>query len=272
MKEFAPGFPRDEHGWIRFPRDVEDRRNLFFPDEVMKHPAKMNFHLTQSIIEYVAEEGQVILDPFGGTGTLMIAALQGMYVVLLEIEEGYHELQWKAKENLYAEMPEAAERITLLHGDNRFLLPLPCHHVITSPPYAAAMKISKVRKSREDAPDNWLVEQDERMLEYSKDARNLSKLNTFLYNQAMEKVYRLCYESLQVGGTMTTVVKDRIESGERVYLSKWITRVCKKIGFKELYWEKWRAPGHGFTNIARSQGKTVVDDEDIMGFVKERIK
>ena len=29
-------------------------------------------------------------------------------------------------------------------------------------------------------------------------------------------------------------------------------------------WEKWKAPGHGFTNIARSQGKLVVDEEDII--------
>jgi len=267
-RQFAPGFPRTEEGWIKFPRDVQDRKSLFFPDEVMKHPAKLNFHLQQAIVEYVAEPGQTLLDPFGGTGTLMIAALQDMYVVLLEIEDGYHQLQQQAKDNLAKEIPEAAARITLLHGDNRFLLPIPCNHIITSPPYAAAMKISKVRTRREDAPDNWLVEQDEQMLAYSKSQRNLSKLNMFLYNQAMEKVYSLCYQSLLPGGTLTTVIKDRIENGERVSLSKWAMRVCEGAGFKLHSWFKWKAPGHGFTNIARSQGKPTVDDEDVIIFQK----
>ena len=100
MIDFAPEFKRDENGWILFPRDVQERKMLFFPDEVMKHPAKMNFHLQQSIIEYVAKPGETLMDIFGGTGTLMIAALQGYHVILIEVEDGYHKLQMEAKNNL----------------------------------------------------------------------------------------------------------------------------------------------------------------------------
>lgn len=265
---FAPEYPRNEQGWILFPRDVQDRKSLFFPEEVMKHPAKMNFHLQQAIIEYVAQEGDVLLDPFGGTGTLMIAALQGYRVILLEIEDGYHKLQQQAKEELNKQVPGAGDLVILLHGDNRLMLPMPCNHIITSPPYAQAMNISRVRKKREDAPDNWLVEQDQRMMEYSKSPRNISKLNQFLYNQEIKKVYRLCYQSLLPGGTMTTVIKDRIDNGQRVYLSKWADKVCKEAGFELELWEKWKAPGHGFTKIAQSQGKMVVEDEDVLIYRK----
>ncbi|KKN74179.1 hypothetical protein LCGC14_0392650 [marine sediment metagenome] len=263
-KPFAPEFKREEHGWITFPPDQQDRKSLFFPNGVMKHPAKMNFHLQQAIIKYVAEPGNVLLDPFGGTGTLMIAALQGYRVILLEIEDGYHRLQLEAAANLDIQVPGAGQLVTLLHGDNRMLLPIPCNHVITSPPYAQAMKATKVRKRREDAPDNWLVEQDERMLAYSKSPRNISKINPFLYNMEMRKIYQLCYQSLPVGGTMTTVIKDRIVDGKRVYLSKWADKVCKAAGFTLELWEKWKALGHGFTKIAASQGKQVVWDEDIL--------
>ena len=265
---FAPEFNRNEQGWILFPRDIQDRKSLFFPEEVMKHPAKMNFHLQQAIIEYIAKEGDTLLDPFGGTGTLMIAALQGYRVILLEIEEGYHKLQQQAKEELNKQVPGAGDLIMLLHGDNRLLLPIPCNHIITSPPYAQAMNIKKVRTKRKDAPDDWLVEQDKVMLEYSKSPRNLSKLNTFLYNQEMSKIYKLCYQSLTIGGTLTIIIKDRIDEGKRVYLSKWVDKVCKAIGFQLDLWEKWKAPGHGFTNIAKSQGKEVVSDEDILVYRK----
>ena len=270
MTNFAVGYSRTEEGWIKFPTDQQDRKNLFFPDEVMRHPAKMNFHLQQAIIEFVAKEGETILDPFGGTGTLMIAALQGMRVVLIEIENGYHQLEIKAKENLNAQVPGAGDLVILLHGDNRLLLPLPCDHIITSPPYAGAMNIGRIRKKREDAPDEWLVEMDKQMSEYSKSPRNLSKLNTFLYNMEMEKIYRLCSRSIRIGGTMTTVVKDRIRGGNRVYLGRWADKVCKQLGMELVIWEKSYVLGAGFTKMARSKGDETVDDEDIL--VYRRVK
>ena len=268
-KTFAPGYPRNDKEWLLFPNDTSDRRNLFFPPEVFKHPAKMNFHLQQEIIEYVSEPGDILLDPFGGTGTLMIAALQGCRVVLIEVEDGYQKLQQQAKEELTRQVPEAGSLVTLIKGDCRIILPFPCNHIITSPPYAGAMDIRRVRKRRKDAPDDWLVQQDAQMLEYSKSPQNISKLNTFTYNMEMERIYRKCYGSLVPGGTLTTIVKDRIEGGERIYLGKWAEKVCHSAGFKTELWEKWKAPGHGFTKIAKSQGKEVVDDEDIIIMRKE---
>ena len=264
VKQFAPEYPRNEQGWILFPTDQKDRKSLFFPEEVFKHPAKMNFHLQQAIIEYVANDGDILMDIFGGTGTLMIAAIQGYTVVLVEVEDGYHTLQMRTREELNRQIPGAGDKVILIHGDNRLKLPIPCNHIITSPPYAQAMNISRVRTKREDAPDDWLVQQDQRMMEYSKSPRNISKLNPFLYNMEMRKVYTLCYQSLPIGGTMTTVIKDRIDKGERVYLSKWANQVCTAVGFELELWEKWKAPGHGFTKIAQSQGKEVVEDEDIL--------
>ena len=74
-KSFAPDYPRNEQGWILFPRDVEWRRKLF-PDGVFEHPAKANMFLIQELVRYLTEPGDVVLDPFGGTGTLLIGALE----------------------------------------------------------------------------------------------------------------------------------------------------------------------------------------------------
>jgi len=269
MKQFAPEYRRNEEGWILFPKDQKDRKSLFFPEEVMKHPAKMNFHLQQAIIEYVAEDGDVLLDPFGGTGTLMIAALQGHRVILIEIEYGYHQLEMQAKEELNRQAPGTGDLVILLHGDNRLLLPIPCNHIITSPPYAQAMNIKKVRKV-EEGSDGQFAEFDRQMMEYSKSPRNLSKLNLFLFNQAMGKVYDLCYQSLYPGGTLTVVTKDRINNSTRTYLSKWVDKVCRQVGFELDCWEKWKAPGHAFTADRRSKGLETVEDEDIMIYRRVR--
>jgi DNA modification methylase len=268
-KTFAPGYPRNEQGWILFPRDTQERKGLFFPPEVNEHPAKMNLHLEQSIIEYVAEPGQILLDPFGGTGSLMIAALQGMNVVLLEIEDSYHLLQLKALSQLQREDKEAASRVMLLKGDNRLLLPIPCHHIITSPPYASMMHVDKPTKRMIERPDDSFSKMDKQMMEYTKSQRNIGRLNNFLYNQAMENVYRLCAKSLLPGGTLTIILKDRIENNQRVYLTGWADRVCSRLGLTLILREKWKTPGIQHTATNKLHGLEVVEDEDIMVYRKE---
>lgn len=266
--EFAVGFPRDpETGWILFPKDAKDRKELFFPEEVREHPAKMNFHLQQACIEFVAKEGETILDPFGGTGTLMIAALQGIRVILIELEEGYHQLECQARDNLNQQVPGAGDLVTLVHGDNRLVMPVPCNHIITSPPYASALHQRTIRKGAED---DEFVKMDKMINQYSKHPRNIGGLNNFLYNMEMEKVYRLCSRSICIGGTITIIIKDRIEQGKRVPLCSWVDKVCKNLGLEAVLWEKWKTPGIQFTAINKMHGLEVVEDESIM--VYRRVK
>ena len=268
---FAPGFPRDpETGWILFPKDTQFRKSLFFPDEVNQHPAKMNLHLQQSCIEYVAKQGETILDPFSGTGSLMIAALQGIRVILIELEDGYHQLQQRAKETLEREIPDTGKLITLIHADNRMVMPIPCNHIITSPPYASALRTGTVGTKRmRDNPDDDFAKLDRLQQYYTQSPRNIGNMNNFLYNQTMEKVYSLCYQSILPGGTLTIILKDRIENQKRVSLTGWADRVCRKQGFKLELHERWKTPGIQFTAINKLHGLEVVEDESIMIYRNE---
>ncbi len=268
MKQFAPGHARDSNGWILFPSDIDLRKHLFFPDAVNSHPAKMNLHLQLACIEYVASPGEVVLDMFGGTGSLMIAALQDITVVLIEIEEGYHKLQQEAKNRLMQEVPTAAP-VMLLHGDNRFLLPITCHHIISSPPYSSMMHVDKPTKRMREHPEDSFSKMDKQMMEYTKNQRNIGRCNNFIYNMEMEKVYSLCYRSILPGGTLTIILKDRIEDGRRVSLTGWADKVCQRVGFKSILREKWKTPGIQFTAVNKAHGLEVVEDEDIMVYRKE---
>lgn len=272
MTEFALGFGREpDTGWIIFPRDQQLRKGLFFPQEVNRHPAKMNLHLQQAIIEYVGgAKGEVMLDAFGGTGSLMLAALQGYRVILIDIEEGYHRLQLEAKEELEKQVPGAGSLVTLLQGDAMLLLPIPCNHIITSPPYASALHVRTVETKRmREKPNDKFAELDRQMNEYAKSFRNLARMNDFFYNQAMEKIYKLCYQSVLPGGTLSVVLKDRIENGKRVNLIGWADKVCQRAGFKLELWERWRPPGIQFTRINIMHGLTVIEDESVLIYRKE---
>jgi len=263
MNEFAEDYPRNDDGWILFPSDSSWRKSLF-PPEVADHPAKMQLHLQKAIIDYVSIPGDILLDPFGGTGSIMIGALQGRTTILLELEESYHQLQQRAYEKLKSEHPNMSP-VVLLLGDNRFLLPLPCNHIVTSPPYANMLHQRTIRKGDED---DEFVKMDRMINAYSKHPRNIGALNDFLYNQAMEKVYKLCYESLIPGGTITIVLKDKIRDGKRILLTKWADRVCKKLGLQPILHEKWKTPGIQFTAINKMHGFEVVEDESVMIYRK----
>ena len=259
--EFAPTLPRNELNWIVLPDDVQWRRELF-PECVMKHLAKLQMYIEDSIIDFVSVPGDVLLDPMGGTGTLMMAALKGRTVITLDIEPPYHEMQKEVYAHLLTNHPDMAPCIQLL-GNCKLLLPISCNHVVFSPPYGQAFKPSK--KMTDIVAEKYRVSEEE-FQTYAQTVGNVGLRNTFLYNQDMEKVYSLCYESIKPGGTLSIVIKDIIEKGKRTYFSKWINRVCKNVGFEEYAWFKFKMMGGPWQDIRRSKGETTVDDEDVIIF------
>lgn len=269
MKEFAPGFERNSKGWILYPSSDEDAtfRKTMFPPEAMAHPARAPMFLVKSLIEYVSEVGETLLDPMSGSGTIMVGALIGRNIVCIELENIFQEALLMAKASIEL---DTLATITVLQGDCRDFLPIPgINHVIFSPPYAQILTTRKppkqdstkslagVRKGAEDG--TWSPK-------YTENPRNIGRLNKFIYNQTMEQVYKLCYDSLPVGGTMSVILKDYIKQGRRVYLSDWLQRTCIRMGFEQLAWFKRAAPGTGFLNLWRSRGYATVDEEDMVIF------
>lgn len=251
MTRFAPNHELDGNGLYHFPRDIEWRRELF-PAEAMKHPAKMNLFLCQEIVRYVSKPGDTILDPFGGTGSTMIAALEGRSVVLLEIEPNFLEMQEDA---LHSWPNQESLHVMRLQGDNRQLLPIPCDHTVFSPPYASAMHAG-----------TGMDDKREELEAYASDPLNLGLLNPFLYAQQMDRLYRLLGESVATNGTMTVVIKDQMAKGERIFHSQPCIRSAVKAGFELEEWFKWSPPGSGFQHVMKAKGSKVVEDEDILIF------
>src|SRR2546425_5708065 len=158
-KEFALEVPRDEHNWLIFPRDVEYRKALF-PQGVFSHPAKANCFLIEALVDYLTEPGDTIIDPFGGTGTLLLAARKRRKVILIDVEEQFVELQKQALKSW--DGTELADTF-LYHGDSRQVLQkiqYQCNASIFSPPYSSAALGGKVgfKRWREEGnvPDQYI--------------------------------------------------------------------------------------------------------------------
>ena len=65
-----------------------------------KHPTQKPLELMKALIELVTQEGQVVLDPFAGSGTTLLAAKKlGRKYIGFEMEDEFFENAIKRLEN-----------------------------------------------------------------------------------------------------------------------------------------------------------------------------
>lgn len=258
MKQFAEDYSRTKEGWIIFPPDTEYRKQIF-PEEVNKHTAKANVYLIQSIIEYVSEPDQTLLDIMAGTGTLMVGTLIGRRIICIEISPMFTKLMNLALAKLETIAPGAKAQVSIINTPCQNILPIPlmADHIIFSPPYAGIMKSKGTDRLTTEKTDY-------DMAEYSQHPLNFGLMNDFIWAQEMEQVYKKCYDTLPAGGTLTIIVKDHMEKRKRIPLTQAAMDACLRVGFVLKDWFKWYVLGSVYTRIYRARGWETVDDEDII--------
>jgi DNA modification methylase len=259
-KQFAPQYSRTPEGWVLFPHDVSYRKRLF-PDQVFEHPAKAQLYLLEAITEYVSEPGETILDPFGGTGSMLVATLKNRNVIMCEVEPHFVDLINQSINKIQEHLDYKGGIMIVIPGDNRQTLPIPCDHVITSPPYSNILSGTGLKQ------DIGRSNTDAAMTKYSGENAsplNIGRLSQFLYSQHMVKVYSLLFQSIRPGGTLTILIKDRMRQGKRDLLSDACIRACVEAGFELKDWFKWKAPGTAQQKLMQSKGFDTVEDEDII--------
>jgi hypothetical protein len=264
-KKFALQYDRTPEGWIKFPVNSTIRKEKFYK-ESHKHPAKTNPEMVIAVTEFVSEPGETILDPFGGTGTLMLASEMGRKVILMDENPLFHFYQQESKILFVARgVPE--ENIMLLHGDCRKFLPLAgIDHCMFSPPFADTMNFKVSASSQKDLAGSTYIHADGGNVfeDYAGTADNLSRLKPFQFNFEMQKIYQKLFDTLRPGGTMTVFMQDQMKNQKRICLSDQVLRFAYKVGFELFFWDKRYCQGSGFKKSMKAKGFDVVEDEDII--------
>lgn len=279
-KVFAEKYERVREGemdLILLPgRDTAWRRELF-PDEVFDHPAKANMYLIQELVEYLTKPGDTIIDPFAGTGTMLIGVLMGRNVVLIEVEPQYLELlrktekMWKegVKLTVTGEV-KGPGRIFIYEGDCRQKLQdidFLCDAAIFSPPYADTL--SSGGETRTRASDRITPDAIKAYGGRQASSLNLGRLNKFYFQHGMKRVYERLHKRLVADAPMVIISKDNMQAGTRQFLSDGIIRQAQKSGFKLNEWLKWKQPMSSYRAPAAAKGIKTVSDEDILIFRRE---
>jgi len=265
-KSFAPRYERNEEGWVLFPRDTPLRRQLFPFTDPAEHIAKANMYMIRELVKFVSEPSEIILDPFAGTGTILVAATMGREVLMIELEDTYCQTIELNIIGVRQSFPEVDKLVNLIPGDNSKILPIPefCDHMLFSPPYSNLLKKKGEMDKASIALGYGAATQ------YTTHPDNVGNLSDFLYFQKMEKVYTKFFQSLKAGGTMTIIIKDRMVAGERIRLSDRAERDCLRIGFELVERNKWLARGGGYAAVNRAAGLVTVDDEDLITLRKPK--
>lgn len=220
--------------------DLSSQRNKKHLDHGATFPEK----LADRIIKMYSKKGDLVLDPFLGTGTTGLASIENNRKFIgIELSEKYFEY---SKSNLEERDNKKNTLFTsndsvysIFNGDCLDKIDLVEDGTIqltfTSPPYADL--IHKIVKDREKAHKNsaFVVENNATTKIYSDNELDLGNMAIPEYTIAVEKLMKKLYKKTKVGGYNIWVVKDFRDAKNKIPyidLHTLIANCGQKAGFK----------------------------------------
>lgn len=274
QKLFAIDYPRNDAGQIIFPPDAKRRRELFVP-ESFNHPARAQLFMVEELVKYLSEPGDVIVDPFGGSGTLLVGMNIGRGVGLIELSPDYFDLCVKNAEFMMeklgylTENPKPFIKPSIQEGPNQDLIPnyQDIQAFIFSPPYAGALK-----EAGGDKMANWGGYTRENTETYSDMTQrqgnmtsyNLGGFSNFMFQQEMKKIYKLCLDALKPGGFTAVIIKDRISQGVKEELGYRTMQDMLGLGYEFHDWQRLFMLGSHYQKWHRARGTKTIDEEHLI--------
>lgn len=219
-------------------RDIRDKN---------VHPATFPISLCKRVISLFTHEGELVLDPFVGSGTTLVAARDlNRNAIGFDLQESYIDL---CAERLgSASLFGCAQQIAI-QDDARniplYLYPETVSLIWTSPPYANLLNRKRLNKSRR----NRKTEQFGRVEQYSQDPRDLGTMPLEEYTQAMGDIFEALLPLLKPRGHCVINVPDMWWEGKRITIHVSLIEELRKRGYEfrnTVIWDR--------TNIVNQVG------------------
>jgi len=203
-------------------RDIRDK-NL--------HPATFPISLSKKVIELFTHEGELVLDPFVGSGTTLVAASDlNRNAVGFDLQRHYLDLCVKRlsqNPNMFnhasqVAIQDDARYITEYFENNSISL------IWTSPPYANLLNRKRKNKSRRNRNN----EQLGKIEQYSQDQRDLGTLELSSYTEAMGDIFQKLLPLLKPKGHCVINVPDMWWENERITIHISLVEELRKRGYE----------------------------------------
>jgi len=211
-------------------RDIRDK-NL--------HPATFPISLAKKVISLFSHEGELVLDPFVGSGTTLVAAQDlNRNAVGFDLQEKYVDLCVKrlASNNLFNHAQQVSIQDDALHIPN-YLEPGSVSLIWTSPPYANLLNRERKNKSRRDRNN----EQLGKVEQYSQDPRDLGTMPLDEYAHAMGDIYEKILPLLRPKGHCVINVPDMWWENQRITIHVSLIDELRRRGYElrnTIIWDR----------------------------------
>jgi len=160
-------------------RDIRDKN---------VHPATFPISLAKKGIDLFTHRGELVLDPFVGSGTTLIAAQDaGRNAVGFDLQKKYvslSESRLKRNSQLFSNAKQIAVCDDARNICN-YLRPETVSLIFTSPPYANLLNRRRKNKSRRDRNNG----QFGKIEQYSQDTRDLGTMDLDKYTESMGDIF-----------------------------------------------------------------------------------
>lgn len=209
-------------------RDIRDKK---------KHPATFPISLARRVIELFTHDGELVLDPFVGSGTTLVAAQEAnRNAVGFDLQESYVRL---AAERLSG--PEGSVQQVAVQDDAR-AIPLYLQSdsislILTSPPYSNLLNRKRRNKSRRERDNGQLGEIEQ----YSQDSRDLGTMPLEQYSSVLAEIYADMLPLLRPGGHCVVNVPDMWWENERITIHLSVIEALRSVGYEfrnTIIWDR----------------------------------
>jgi DNA modification methylase len=195
------------------------------------HPATFPLQLARQVISLFTHEGELVLDPFVGSGTSLVAASQcGRNAIGFDLKSEYVEIanrRVQESEGLFGDTKQLA-----ILDDARFISnyiePCTLGLIWTSPPYANLLNRKRTNKSRRNRDNGQLGKVEQ----YSQDERDLGTMELDNYTQAMGDIFEKLLPLLRPKGHCVINVPDMWWENQRITIHVSLIEELRRRGYE----------------------------------------
>lgn len=203
-------------------RDVRDKK---------VHPATYPIALANRVIQLFTHRGELVLDPFVGSGSTLIAARDtDRNAVGFDLSPEYVHLSRNRLER-EGNLLQTTEQMAL-HADARcipaYLAPESVRLIVTSPPYANLLNRKRRNKSRRDRDNDQL----NKIEQYSQDPRDLGTMNIEDYTENMGSIFENLLPLLRPKAHCVINVPDMWWENKRITIHVALIEELRRRGFE----------------------------------------
>ena len=221
-------------------RDIRDKT---------KHPATFPISLARRCIELFSHQGELIVDPFMGSGTTLVAARDvNRNAVGFDIHPDYIALSQERlrQDSLFTE----TQQIPMLDDARhiaQYLEEESIACIVTSPPYANLLNRERRNKSRRGVERK--NEQYKKVEQYSQLPEDLGTLDLDAYSRAMAEIFADLLPLMKKKGHCVINVPDMWWENKRVTIHVAVIEALRSVGYElrnTIIWDR--------TNIVNNIG------------------